>query len=38
MYDGEVGEGDIRAYMQIRKNISSKVVQSDATSSYSYSL
>jgi hypothetical protein len=35
-YDGEVGEGDTDAYMQIRKNISSRVVQSDATSSCSY--
>jgi hypothetical protein len=37
-YDGEVGEGDIGAYTQIRKNISSRVVQSDATSSCSYSI
>jgi hypothetical protein len=37
-YDGEVGEGDTGAYMQIRKNISSRVVQSDATSSCSYSI
>jgi hypothetical protein len=37
-YDGEVGEGDTDAYMQIIKNISSRVVQSDATSSCSYSI
>jgi hypothetical protein len=37
-YDGEVVEGDIDAFMQIRKNISSRVVQSDATSSFSYSI
>jgi hypothetical protein len=36
--DGEVGEGDTGAYMQIKKNIFSKVVQSDATSSCSYSI
>jgi hypothetical protein len=37
-YDGEVGERGIGAYIQIRKNISSRVVQSDATSSCSYSI
>jgi hypothetical protein len=37
-YDREVGEGDTGAYMQIRKNISSRLVQSDATSSCSYSI
>jgi hypothetical protein len=37
-YDEEVGEGDTSAYMQIRKNISSRVVQSNATSSCSYSI
>jgi hypothetical protein len=37
-YDGEVGEGYTSSYMQIRKNISSSVVQSDATSSCSYSI
>jgi hypothetical protein len=31
-YDGEVVEGDTDAFMQIRKNISARVVQSDATS------
>jgi hypothetical protein len=34
-YDGEVEERDTGAYMQIKKNISSEVVQSDATSSCS---
>jgi hypothetical protein len=37
-YDGEVGEGDTGGYMKIRKNISSRVLQSDATSSCSYSI
>jgi hypothetical protein len=37
-YDGEVGERDTGAYMQIRKNISSRVVQFDATSSCLYSI
>jgi hypothetical protein len=37
-YDGEVGERDTGAYMQIRKNISSRVVQSNTISSCSYSI
>jgi hypothetical protein len=31
-YDGQVGQRHTSAYMQIRKNISSRVVQSNATS------
>jgi hypothetical protein len=37
-YDGEVGERDTGAYIQIRKNIFSRVVQFDATSSCLYSI
>jgi hypothetical protein len=37
-YDREVGERDTSSICKLEKNISSRVVQSDATSSYSYSI